>query len=716
VSALLALCGQSPRAESPRSADRKPMRLAVIPLPNHSAVYDLPRGLEIHGVTESTVSIAATDDELAQLVALGYSPRITLDDYQSWVDSVLLGYRSYAQVCSTMAELAEDYPFICRLDTLGLSVQNRTILMMRVTDNPQVEEAEPEFRVLGPHHGNEKIASEIALSFLQHLLASYDTSPAIRDMVDATELWVIPIVNVDGHVANSRSNANGVDLNRDYGYRWGGMGRSPSPFSQVETRLVRQHSIDNNIAIEFEYHSTASYVNYLWDNHPADPPDSGFIAALAAEYADSTYGSGTTELEPINGYDWYEVDGSCQDASFGLFGNIAYTIETRQPSAQARIDSICVANRRALLAMIQAAGRGVSGTVRDSATRTPLFARISIDSPFRWDCYTDPALGDFHKPLPAGTYTLTAHARGYFPKSVTGIIVPAGGTATADFDLVPDTSGNSYIEEMVWLIHADPNMVMSTTSVFALGAPDDSGFSLGRRGDVCLSVGRGDMTALSDRGLSGQMSDISDRVPSPAVRLSGWIHNVPGNDITVFDSDSVADGYWLYAGDDWAGPWTSLGHANGTQAFDIGSAGIDSARYLRIVCDSAGSSTDPNGGLDLDAVAYRSSPADIGSSSSLLLPPSSLPSVFPNPANRVLYVMPPPECRRVEIVDIAGRAVECYPIGAGQPSPDCGGTARALPNRFRIDLENAGLGPGVYLARFETAAGAAQRKFVVARP
>ena len=659
-----------------------PKRLAVIPLPSHAAVYNLPRGLEILDVTDSTVSIAATDDELSGLRTLGYTYRVTKDDYQAWVNSVLVGYHTYAQVCSTMAALASDYPLICRLETLGFSVQNRAILMMRVTDDPQGEKAahevvalrRPEFRIVGPHHGDEKIATEITLSFLQYVLASYDTSTSIHNMLDSTELWVIPIFNVDGHVANNRTNANGVDLNRDYGYRWSGMGNSPSPFSQPETRLMRQHSINNNIAIEFAYHSTQSYVNYLWDNHPADPPDSGFIKTLAQQYADSTYGSYTTLLTPINGDSWYEVDGSCQDASFGLFGSLAYTIETKVPTPQARIDSICVANRRALLGMIQAARHGVSGTVRDSATGTPLFARISVDSPLRWDCYTNTNLGYFHKPLPAGTYTLTAHAQGYLPKTISGIVVPAGGTATADFGLAPDTSGNVYVEEMTWLVRADPNEVMPTTSIFALGAPDGRYFSLGRLGDVCLSAGRGRA-----------------------------IRNLPGNDITVFDGDSVADGYWLYAGNDWAGPWTSLGHANGTHSFDFAAYGLDSARYLRIVCDSTGSYSDPKAGLDLDAMSYRSSSAGIGSPSSFIPHPSALAAVFPDPAARVLYITPPPACSRLEIIDITGRAVECYPTG-GNSRP------------FAVDIEAAGLVPGVYLARFETAAGTAERKFVIAQP
>jgi len=654
--------------------------MAVIRIPNRVAVRSLTRGFEVYGVTDSTVTVVATDDELSRLRALGYSPRITLDDYQAWVDSVLLVYRTYAQVCSTMTALAGDYPSVCRLETLGFSVQDRPILMMRVTDNPQFEEAEPEFRILGPHHGDEKIASEIALSFLQYVLASCDTSTAVHNMVDSTELWVIPIVNVDGHVANRRSNASGVDLNRDYGYRWSGMGGSQSPFSQPETRLIRQHGIDNNIAIEFEYHSIASYVNYLWDNHPADPPDSTFIATLAAEYADSTYGSGTTQLVPVNGYDWYEVDGSCQDASFGLFGNIAYTIETEQPNQQVRIDSICVANRRALLGLIRACRLGVKGIVRDSLTGSPLFARLSVDSPLRWDCHTDPALGDFHKPLSAGTYTLTAHAQGYLAKTITGIVVPHGGTAIANFDLAPDTTGKAHIEEMVWLVRSDPSEVMPTTSILALGPPDGSSFSLGRFGDVCLSASRG-----------------------------RTITNVSGDDITVFDGDSIADGYWLYAADDWSGPWTNLGHANGTQSFDIGSAGLDSTRYLRIVCDSSGSVSDPNAGLDLDAVSCHSSPAGLSSPSTLAPRPS--PLAFPNPVGVLLHIAVPPDCRRLEIIDIAGRTVECYSLRRDMTKMS--DISDRVPSRVQVPV--ADLAPGVYLARFVTPAGTSQHKFVVAR-
>jgi len=174
--------------------------------------------------------------------------------------------------------------------------------------------------------------------------------------------------------------------------------------------------------------------------------------------------------------------------------------------------------------------------------------------------------------------------------------------------------------------------------------------------------------------------------------------NVLGNDITVFDGDSVADGYWLYAANDWTGLWNRIGHANGTASFDLDPSGLDSARYLRIVCDSTGSPSDPKAGLNLDAVAYAA-PRGPLTSRSLLAPRPSL-AVWPNPVSRVLRVALPPATRYVKIIDIAGRTVKCYPTGGD-------------PRQYTVDTEAAGLAPGVYLAEFETATGASRHKFVV---
>jgi hypothetical protein len=639
-----------------------PTRVVEIDVSSRQEVSRLPRGLDIIDAGPNHVRILVDPGQLELLRDNAYAPRILIDDYAAHLDSVFQDYHTYAQVCSIVRAVAQARPDICRLDTIGQSVRNRAILALRITDNPEFEEAEPEFRITGAHHGDEKISTEVALAFIRYVVASYDTSAAVRDLVDTRELWVIPIVNVDGHVSDSRRNANYVDLNRDYGYEWDD--DTPDPFSQVETRHMRRHSMDNNIAVGFDFHSVASYVNYLWDSDSFDPPDSILIAGLAAQYADSTYGSNITRLVPINGYTWYEVHGSCQDACFGLWGILDYTIETRQPSGRTRIDSICLANRRALLAMLEETGYGIYGTVQDSFTSIPLFARVAFSSPERWHVYSDRVLGDYHKPLAPGTYDVTAHAPGYQPRTISGVTVPGRTAVELDFDLVPDTTGFNAVEEVAWTGFGDPYHVIFTWGSAMLGPPDGRFHSIGRRGIVCLSAG-----------------------DEP-------VRNLPGADVFVHDGDSVPEGYWVYASSDWDGPWSLLGNGSGTDSFDLAQPGLDSCLFLRIASDSSGSTSNPRAGLDLDAVTWRTTPTSIEERQPA---EPGIAAVWPSPATNRVHVRARPGAT-VKMLDSSGRLVE---------------SLRARETNLTLDLRARGLEPGVYFVLLESPGLSGRHKVVV---
>lgn len=644
-----------------------PNILLELPCFEHRRMSELPGDIDILGATGSSLRILATPAQLAELRLRGFRPAVIRQDYRSWVSDRLQEYHSYAQVCSIMHSAARQHTDICRLDTIGMSAEDRAILALRVTDNPRTEEPEPEIRVIGAHHGDEPISTEVSLALLLFLVSSCDTSPAVHDLVNRNEIWIIPIINVDGYVHDQRRNANGVDINRDYGYKWYGSGSSTGPFSQPETRVVRDHSVANNITMEFEFHSVASYVNYLWDNHQVDPPDSGLIIALAERYADSTAGSRTIELEPINGFEWYPVYGSCQDAGFGLWGGLCYTIETRQPRDRPAIDSICDANTRAMLGMLDAIRTGISGSVLDSATGGPIQARISFPDPLRWHVYTDPVLGDFCKPLEPGSYAVTAHAGGYLSATVENVVVSQGATTEIDFRLAPDPSSARAIDELAWLLHSDPDWVIRDHSTDCLGSPDGQGFSLGVRGDICLFSGQ---TAIQDRD---------------------------GFDITVHDVDTTDDGYWLHAADDWNGPWAAVGHGKGTTSFDLRPAGIDSAHFLRIVCDSSGSTSDPHAGLDLDAVTFNPAGPEARERPCSEARPANAFRVWPVPSRGAVSISAEPGST-VKIIDTAGQLVECY---------------RPRGTDIRLDPGAAGMRPGVYLVLQETERGRSTRKFVV---
>jgi hypothetical protein len=618
-------------------------RIIRILVPYHDVVYQLQDKyhLSIIDAQDYHIDAYATDDLINALRKEGYYITVLADDYQKELYDMRQTYHSYAQVCSTMYALNQQYSAISKLETLGFSVQNRAILIMKVTDNPPAEENEPEVRIMGPHHGNEKIATEITLSFLRYLLENYGFNQQIADLVNNREIWIAPIFNVDGHVANNRTNSNGVDLNRDYGYMWSGEGSSSGPWSQIETRAVQRHSQLNNITLEYEYHSTAFYVNYLWDHHPADPPDSALIIQISQQYADSTYGSPTTQLQKINGYDWYYVRGSAQDGLFGIWGGIGTTIETQYPSQQARVDSICVANRRALLAMITRAGWGVSGIVQDSITSQPLFAMIQFTDPKRWTVYTDKLVGDFHKMVAPGNYAFKVTANGYQPKSFT-VTVPPNGVVDVDVKLIPDTTNLYYVQKLIWVRRDRPDMAYRTITMDGLGMPDLVYYSLGPGGQIVLEA-------------------------DPPIR------NFPGFDFQVFEGDFTAENYSVSVSNDWRGSWFSCGSGSGSSRFDLQTASMDSAKYIKIVDAGGSPSTDPYAGFDLDGISYLKQGSSLLENFTAPQPTIKIFSITPNPAQfsiNIKYQISNIKNtnQRLKIYNIEGRLVQTLSLDNNKSS------------------------------------------------
>jgi protein MpaA len=107
---------------------------------------------------------------------------------------------------------------------LGHSWQGRPIKAVEV-GNPQGTRV----LVVGCIHGNEQGGIPIALA-LERL--------APRDL----DLWIVPVLNPDGVAADSRQNAHGVDLNRNFPWRWRPMGgvyeSGPGPLSERESRIA----------------------------------------------------------------------------------------------------------------------------------------------------------------------------------------------------------------------------------------------------------------------------------------------------------------------------------------------------------------------------------------------------------------------------------------------------------------------------------------------
>ncbi|HEY6654534.1 MAG TPA: M14 family zinc carboxypeptidase [Solirubrobacterales bacterium] len=119
-------------------------------------------------------------------------------------------------------------------EVLGRSVQKRAITAVQVGDPAGTRVA----LVVGVIHGDERAGLRIVRAVKRE--ASRDPGA-----LTGTQLWAIATVNPDGLRAHTRKNAHGVDLNRNFPYRWhgdvphsSGYYPGPRPASEPETRAV----------------------------------------------------------------------------------------------------------------------------------------------------------------------------------------------------------------------------------------------------------------------------------------------------------------------------------------------------------------------------------------------------------------------------------------------------------------------------------------------
>ena len=195
---------------------------------------------------------------------------------QDTPDGPYLGYITYPGLQAKIAEWKTKYPDLVRETTLGKTLEGRPIPLLRIGTKEKVEPGDTEVLLLCGVHPREQQAIWCLVKFLDELLAGSNGKNArLTKILQTRQIWVVPMLNVDGKVydfqhgdgqtkgadwrKNRRVNADetvGVDLNRNFGVRWGGsraldplwqtkttvtsanIYEGPSPFSEPESRAL----------------------------------------------------------------------------------------------------------------------------------------------------------------------------------------------------------------------------------------------------------------------------------------------------------------------------------------------------------------------------------------------------------------------------------------------------------------------------------------------
>ena len=329
-------------------------------------------GMEFdHLVYEKDNSIRTfiSDNDFAILQSTGFSYEILIDDWYNYYANLpklteyekqqfiqqskdifnvggfgygsMGGFYTLAEINAKLDSMYLQYPnIITQKFSIGLSIENRPIYAVKISDNPTVNESEPQVHMNSLIHAREPQGMMTVMYYMYYLLENYGTDPEVTYLVNNREIYFVLCINPDGYEYNRQTNPGGggmwrknrrnnggsygVDLNRNFGYMWGynnsGSSGTPSSetyrgtaaFSEPETQAIRNFANSKNFKTALNYHTYSNLLLYPWGYINSPTPDN----AIFIEYSD--------DMVAYNGYEngqppqiLYDVNGSSDDWMYG---------------------------------------------------------------------------------------------------------------------------------------------------------------------------------------------------------------------------------------------------------------------------------------------------------------------------------------------------------------------------------------------------------------
>jgi hypothetical protein len=113
-------------------------------------------------------------------------------------------YHNYTELVTTLLYLNETYPNIVDMFSIGKSWQNLDIYCIRLTNESNTH-PKPKVFFVGYHHAREPITAELALYFAVEAATKFGTNVTLTRMLNCSEIYVVPALNVDGFDAVKRN-------------------------------------------------------------------------------------------------------------------------------------------------------------------------------------------------------------------------------------------------------------------------------------------------------------------------------------------------------------------------------------------------------------------------------------------------------------------------------------------------------------------------------
>lgn len=292
------------------------------------------------------------------------------------------GFLTYTEMLTELDEMVSLYPNLITVKTpidTFLTNENRPIYWVKISDNPNIDETEPEMMYNAIHHAREPASMQQLIFYMWYLLENYATDTEVQAIVNNIEMYFIPVINPDGYIYNETTNPNGggmfrknrknngggiygVDNNRNYDYNdpvtgsvWGTTGVSTdpnndtypglNPFSEPENQAIKWFCEQHNFKLALNNHTYSDLLLYPFGYQVGKPtPDDATYQAISGLMVsqNTMINEIAASLYPASGAsdDWMYGDTTGHSKIFAFTPEIGTSSQGFWP-AEVDIDDIC---------------------------------------------------------------------------------------------------------------------------------------------------------------------------------------------------------------------------------------------------------------------------------------------------------------------------------------------------------------------------------------